>query len=226
MRAFIVCALAVLIVQKLLVVSALEAVDGQFVSETFPIVAKEVNGNPNSTWQAAPNHFSTWTWADVKRMLLKNYPRRERIPEAVLATMERPSTSSIPDSFDARTAWPECAKPIRDQGHCKSRAQHDFSLFSTSCTHEHKQTHTQTNTQTHKHTQTHYRWLMLGCKCCRGTYRLVLCWNQGCLQQDSCTTGFGLLQLVQHGLQWRNASHKYGFFVCFCVVFCLCFVCF
>lgn len=141
MRAFIVCALAVLIVQKLLIVSALEAVDGQFVSETFPIVAKEVNGNPNSTWQAAPNHFSTWTWADVKRMLLKNYPRRERIPEAVLATMERPSTSSIPDSFDARTAWPECAKPIRDQGHCKSRAQHDFSLFSTSCTHEHKHTH-------------------------------------------------------------------------------------
>lgn len=115
-KLLIVCVLALVAAG----ICALEAVDSQLVSESFNEIAGVVNGNPNSTWHAAPNKFSSWTWAQVKRMLLRNYPRRERIPDAVIANMKMTQSNDIPESFDARTAWPQCLKPIRDQGKCGS----------------------------------------------------------------------------------------------------------
>jgi len=78
-----------------------------------------------TTWKAAiPTKFSNATVAQVKRMLGtvmvgdKNY-----IPVETIKTEFKTPVGAIPDSFDVRTAFPQCAGIIghvRDQSSCGS----------------------------------------------------------------------------------------------------------
>lgn len=78
-----------------------------------------------TTWKAAVNpRFANATVAHVKRMLGTIMPSDEGYiaPDAV-KTEFKVRDQDIPDTFDARTAWPQCSNIIghvRDQSDCGS----------------------------------------------------------------------------------------------------------
>jgi cathepsin B len=78
-----------------------------------------------TTWKAAISpRFANATIADVKLMLGTVLPHEENYMAPVLEkTVFKHTVSEIPESFDARTAWPQCANIIghvRDQSNCGS----------------------------------------------------------------------------------------------------------
>jgi len=87
-------------------------------------MVEEINAK-KSTWKAAVNsRFANATVADVK-MLLGTVLRGEEgfyepeVEKTVFATAD----ADVPESFDVRTAWPECAAisgRVRDQSNCGS----------------------------------------------------------------------------------------------------------
>lgn len=84
----------------------------------------EIN-SMGSTWTAGPNKkFENATLADVKMLLGTILPGEEGYFELPLEkTSFKLSTSAIPDSFDVRSAWPQCASitgMVRDQSNCGS----------------------------------------------------------------------------------------------------------
>mmetsp|Transcript_25306 Transcript_25306/g.27637 ORF Transcript_25306/g.27637 Transcript_25306/m.27637 type:complete len:353 (-) Transcript_25306:168-1226(-) len=84
----------------------------------------QINGM-KSTWRAAiPVRFANATIADVKVMLGTVLPSDEGyIAPLMEKTAFATEDSAIPESFDVRTAWPNCAAitgRVRDQSNCGS----------------------------------------------------------------------------------------------------------
>lgn len=76
-----------------------------------------------STWTAAmPSRFSNATRADVKKLLGTIMPGEENYYEPPAKSFLM-SDTAIPEEFDVRTNWPECAAitgHVRDQSDCGS----------------------------------------------------------------------------------------------------------
>jgi len=83
----------------------------------------EAVNQPGSTWTASvPTRFENATIADVKKMLGTIMPGEEGYQGAAVEKTEF-SALSVPDSFDVRTNWPNCAPitgHVRDQSSCGS----------------------------------------------------------------------------------------------------------
>jgi len=81
-----------------------------------------------TTWTAGrPSRFNNATVADLKRMLGTFLPHEDGAPDYVppekTAAMFTTADSDIPEAFDVRTNWPECAAisgMVRDQSNCGS----------------------------------------------------------------------------------------------------------
>lgn len=101
---------------------------GQYVSRLFvphhvdPVsdeMAHHIN-NLNTTWKAQ-NNFRGYTRADLKRLMGTRLNNPNPLPLKKRTGLL--NAVPIPDSFDAREQWPECASiigHIRDQGSCGS----------------------------------------------------------------------------------------------------------
>lgn len=97
-----------------------------FDLESSPAVTQTLVDSINSmgtTWKAAiPAKFQNATLADVRKYMgtiLRGDPRHEELP----AKTDFPHVESLPENFDARTAWPQCSNVIghvRDQSSCGS----------------------------------------------------------------------------------------------------------
>jgi cathepsin B len=79
----------------------------------------EIN-SAQSSWKAGPNKFMAMPEASVRRLmgvLPDNAQRQSKLP-----IVEHKVPQALPDNFDARTQWPNCAslKEVRDQGSCGS----------------------------------------------------------------------------------------------------------
>ncbi|KAK1559311.1 hypothetical protein Q3G72_013119 [Acer saccharum] len=93
-------------------------------------IIKKVNENPKAGWEAARNpRFSNYTVGEFKYLLgVKPTPEKELLGIPVVT---HDKSLKLPDSFDARTAWPKCSNIGRIlalnmymalviQGHCGS----------------------------------------------------------------------------------------------------------
>lgn len=97
------------------------------VDEVTPLsllkIAQEVNSR-QTTWTAAVNaRFANVTVADVKRQLGTILPHDEGYVAPEVERSDFNVDATIPESFDARTAWPACSNIIgrvRDQSNCGS----------------------------------------------------------------------------------------------------------
>jgi cathepsin B len=71
------------------------------------------------TWKAEENKLHDWSLESVKRLL--GVPLEALKPKN-LQFVEHEINDPIPDTFDARTNWPNCPTigEIRDQGSCGS----------------------------------------------------------------------------------------------------------
>ncbi|KAH7578149.1 hypothetical protein JRO89_XS01G0346300 [Xanthoceras sorbifolium] len=71
-------------------------------------IIKQVNENPKAGWEAARNpQFSNYTVGEFKYLLgVKPMPKKELLGVPVV-TYDK--SLKLPDSFDARTAWPQCS---------------------------------------------------------------------------------------------------------------------
>lgn len=70
-------------------------------------------------WKAGCNErFRGKTLNDIKGMFMRpeqTHPRPHALPTLAMGVQ-----AAIPDTFDARTEWPNCIHPIRDQAQCGS----------------------------------------------------------------------------------------------------------
>jgi cathepsin B len=87
-------------------------------------IVKIVNSDPKSTWKASvPFRFENATVADLKRMMGTIMPGDEGYLELPEREHSLLGVASIPESFDVRTAWPQCigiTGIVRDQSSCGS----------------------------------------------------------------------------------------------------------
>ena len=84
----------------------------------------EINAKA-TTWKAGPNRkFENATLGDVKMLLGTVLPHEENYLEPELEKKSfLTATAAIPEAFDVRTNWPECAAitgMVRDQSNCGS----------------------------------------------------------------------------------------------------------
>eukprot|EP00762_Andalucia_godoyi_P006591 ANDGO_05002.mRNA.1 Cathepsin B-like CP2 len=85
---------------------------------TEELISK-INNNPAATWKAGHNSMSGKTVKEVKRMLGGPLPvRRSTVWET--SSVADAALAALPATFDARTQWPNCIHPIRDQQQCGS----------------------------------------------------------------------------------------------------------
>ena len=82
-------------------------------------IVQQVNTNKASSWVAEEPHrniFANRSLDEIKGMmgLIDHKP----VPIGTVGTTI--ATGTIPSSFDARTKWPSCKKPIRNQANCGS----------------------------------------------------------------------------------------------------------
>ena len=73
-----------------------------------------------TTWKAGINkRFEGLTEQDIRRQMgvISGGPLDIKLPEKDIVPLK-----DLPDTFDARTAWPNCnsTKEVRDQGSCGS----------------------------------------------------------------------------------------------------------
>jgi len=84
----------------------------------------EIVNKAGSTWTAGRNgRFQNATLADLKTLLGTVMPDEEGYYEPAAKTVFATPTSNIPESFDVRTNWPNCASVtghVRDQACCGS----------------------------------------------------------------------------------------------------------
>jgi cathepsin B len=79
-------------------------------------VIADVNSNPKSLYRAGHNKFSTMNDEEVKKFLLGTIIK----PLVGVPVKHHNATIAVPDSFDARTQWPNCIHAIRNQQQCGS----------------------------------------------------------------------------------------------------------
>jgi cathepsin B len=79
----------------------------------------EIN-SAQSTWKAGPSKFMAMSKQAVKRLMGVRPEYFEQIK--LVPAIEHEVPAALPDTFDAREQWPNCAsiKEIRDQGSCGS----------------------------------------------------------------------------------------------------------
>jgi cathepsin B len=87
-----------------------------------PKITSVVNNHPNRTWTATLNNkFANMTLDQVRSLLGAQVPKYVRYNEKQMEMIAKYAPkSNNPTEFDARTAWPGCIHPIRDQGQCGS----------------------------------------------------------------------------------------------------------
>eukprot|EP01041_Mallomonas_annulata_P003061 gene3061-6001_t len=108
-----------------LVFSAKPRLGDENIRAVTPELLDEINSK-TSLWKASiPVRFENASVADVKRQLGTIMPGEEGYitPLQPVKLFEQEPLTDIPESFDARTAWPECAGiigHIRDQSNCGS----------------------------------------------------------------------------------------------------------
>jgi len=61
--------------------------------------------------------FKDWSWGDVKEITRNSLSNRQNIP---LCSSRSDANLIVPESFDARTKWPECVSEVRSQKNCSS----------------------------------------------------------------------------------------------------------
>jgi len=73
-----------------------------------------------SSWKAEPSKFMSWPKHSIKRLMgvLPGYEEQHKL----MTPIEHVVPNDLPDTFDARVQWPNCAsiKEVRDQGSCGS----------------------------------------------------------------------------------------------------------
>eukprot|EP00817_Percolomonadidae_sp_ATCC50343_P000771 CAMPEP_0117421938 /NCGR_PEP_ID=MMETSP0758-20121206/2888_1 /TAXON_ID=63605 /ORGANISM="Percolomonas cosmopolitus, Strain AE-1 (ATCC 50343)" /LENGTH=310 /DNA_ID=CAMNT_0005204279 /DNA_START=10 /DNA_END=942 /DNA_ORIENTATION=+ len=77
----------------------------------------QINSNPASTWKAGVNKvFEGKTLEEVRHMLgaFLIIPETDRITKTIY------TGANLPDSFDSKKQWPNCAHAIRNQARCGS----------------------------------------------------------------------------------------------------------
>jgi len=88
----------------------------KFLTDEF---VNEIN-SAQSTWIAGPSKFISWPKRSIKRLMgvLPEYWEQHKS----LTPIQHEIPNDLPDTFDARDAWPNCAsiKEVRDQGSCGS----------------------------------------------------------------------------------------------------------
>jgi len=87
-----------------------------FITQQF---IDEIN-SAQSTWKAGPSKFDSMPEHSIKRMMGVRPDYFEQIK--LVKPIEHEIPAALPDSFDARDQWPNCAsiKEVRDQGSCGS----------------------------------------------------------------------------------------------------------
>jgi cathepsin B len=87
-----------------------------FITQQF---INEIN-SAQSTWKAGPSKFDSMSEHAIKRMMGVRPDYFEQIKH--VKPIEHEVPAALPDSFDAREQWANCAsiKEIRDQGSCGS----------------------------------------------------------------------------------------------------------
>jgi len=101
---------------------ALAAVNGRVVKHK-PFLTEEFVNEINaaqSTWKATPSKFMSWSKESIKRLMGVRPEYFEQHKQLTPIVHNVPN--DLPDNFDARTQWPNCAtlKEVRDQGSCGS----------------------------------------------------------------------------------------------------------
>ena len=110
---FIVCALV-----ALSVVSARPSLLSTTAAR-HQAIADKINADSTSTWRAGVNdRFVDWTPEQIRRQM----GALKAPPSMWLPEKEVDIVAALPDTFDARTAWPQCKSigQIRDQSDCGS----------------------------------------------------------------------------------------------------------
>lgn len=74
----------------------------------------------SETWKADKHKFQSWSLKSVKRLM--GVPLNRLKPIRLPQLIHEVDPKSIPDTFDARTQWPNCPtiQEVRDQGSCGS----------------------------------------------------------------------------------------------------------
>jgi len=101
---------------------AFVVVNGRVTKQKPFLTNKFINeiNSAQSTWKAGPSKFMAMSKESVKRLMgvrpeyfeqMKSFPK-----------IEHEVPNDLPDNFDARVQWPNCAsiKEVRDQGSCGS----------------------------------------------------------------------------------------------------------
>jgi len=77
----------------------------------------------NASWEPYPIHenpFKNYTKQDLSKILGAELTWDKQNIMMLVDADDHNLTSSVPESFDSRTQWPECITPIRNQEHCGS----------------------------------------------------------------------------------------------------------
>jgi len=97
---------------------AFVVVNGRVTKQKPFLTDKFINdiNSAQSTWKAGPSKFMAMSKESVKRLMGVRPDYFEQIKS--FPTIEHEVPAALPDSFDAREQWPNCAsiKEIRDQG--------------------------------------------------------------------------------------------------------------
>jgi len=102
---------------------ALVVVNGRATKSKNSFLTKEFVDEINSaqsTWTAGPSKFDSWSEKSIKRLMgvLPGNSKQHKL----LTPVHNEIPVDLPDTFDAREQWPDCAtiKEVRDQGSCGS----------------------------------------------------------------------------------------------------------
>jgi cathepsin B len=98
---------------------ALIAVNGRVLRPKRPLLTMDFINEINAaqtTWKATTSKFMSWSTESIKRLMgvRSDYFEQHKLLESI----EHQVPNDLPDNFDAREQWPNCAsiKEVRDQG--------------------------------------------------------------------------------------------------------------
>jgi cathepsin B len=93
------------------------AYDGNDIFLTKETLAYRKTQASFQTYSYDEHPFKNWTMREVKRIM---GVREEDVTVDMDTSLDIGDDSHFPESFDARTKWPDCIHPIRNQGNCGS----------------------------------------------------------------------------------------------------------